>query len=88
MVLVQSSPQCMEDFSSGINHLNKSLGHSGNEPGRMQEWLQLSVLIIDIVTQWNSTYYMLKQAWTYHKVGPWYTILSNMHMFELDYTGH
>jgi hypothetical protein len=73
----------MEDFTSAINRLNESLSRSGNEPGRTREHLGLLVLIIDIVTRWNSTYYMLKRAYIYREVCPWYTKWSNTMFLNL-----
>ena len=63
---MRSSPQRTEDFAAAIQRLNDS--RAWNRSKSECQRLQILILILDIVTRWNSTYFMMERAWTYREV--------------------
>src|SRR5260370_2698756 len=72
--LTQSSPQHMEGFFECIK-LSNAHQESWAEERRVPFMpLLLQVLIIDVVTRWNSLYFMLERAHMFQKVNLYHSL--------------
>src|SRR5260370_14084853 len=65
--LTRSSPQCMEGFFECIKLSNTRQESWAKERRALFTPLPLRVLIIDVVTRWNSLYFILARAYKFRK---------------------
>jgi hypothetical protein len=68
--LTRSSSQRSEDFQEAITTVNNLIRRANRDRADSNRELELKslVLILDVVTRWNSTYFMIEHAFGLHKV--------------------
>lgn len=68
--LVRSSTQRSEDFKSAIDSANSKINRDNENaaPSEKEPTLSYLALILDVVTRWNSTFFMLERAYRLRKV--------------------
>ena len=68
--LIRASIKCSEDFQDAINTINTMIRHANRDRSNSNKEpeLKLLILILDVVTQWNSTYFMIEHAHKLRKV--------------------
>jgi len=68
--LIRASIKRSEDFQDAINTVNTTIRRANRDrsDSNKEPELKLLVLILDVVTRWNSTYFMIERAHKLRKV--------------------